>query len=95
MQERRAGSHNHAIEILLKDVVANELLPWIGAHEGVDLGNCDAGNEARDLGYVLDIHDIGDVSTATADIDANPRLARVVFLISVLIAHCFPLESLC
>jgi len=78
MQKWRARGNDHAIEVLLQNVVADQMLTRIGAHEGVNLGYCNAWNQSRRLGHALYINDIGDVPAATADVYADPRLVVVL-----------------
>jgi hypothetical protein len=90
MQKRRARCDNHTVKILLKDVIANQMLARVGADEGMNLGNCDSRNEARSLGHAFHIHNIRDVPAATADVDSDPRLLVVHFPIIVWITHSLP-----
>jgi hypothetical protein len=77
MQKRRARRDHHTIQILLQDVVADQVLARIGAHKRVNLGGSDPWNQTHALCHPLHIHHIGDVSAATADVDADPWLSRM------------------
>ncbi|OPY51508.1 MAG: hypothetical protein A4E49_02224 [Methanosaeta sp. PtaU1.Bin112] len=70
MQSRRAGGHNHAIELEFGDILLDLLLADVGAGE---LQIASYGHIGKLLGkapQVIHVEDAGDVQAAVTDVDS-------------------------
>jgi len=77
----RLGSSgdDDAVEVQLLDLLFDHGLARIGTRKHVGRRDHDARNAADFLRHALDVHHVGDVPTAVADEDADPRLSRSAF----------------
>ena len=71
MQVRGAGGNDDAVEVVLLDVVADQVLAGVGAHVLVVAGDDHVDQAGGVLGDFLAVHDSGDVGAAVADVDAD------------------------
>ena len=70
MELRRTGGDDHAVELLLLDVLHHLLLRGVGAGEERRLRDRDAELLLDRLADLVDVDVVGDVAAAVADIDA-------------------------
>ncbi len=73
MHVRRAGGHDHPVELLLLDGLLDGGLPGLGARVHDVLGVDDVLEGERPLGDILDVDGGGDVAAAMADEDPDPH----------------------
>ncbi|OPZ85249.1 MAG: hypothetical protein BWY76_01490 [bacterium ADurb.Bin429] len=78
VHQRRAGRHHDAVQPVLADILLDELLPGVGAHEFVIARHDDAGERCRELRHVRHVHFAGDVDAAMANI--HPDADRVTLV---------------
>ena len=76
MQFGRARCHDQAVEVLVLDRLDDVLLGAVGAREQRRLGNHDVRLVFERLLDLRDVHDVGDVAAAVADVDADAPLAH-------------------
>ena len=82
MQVRGTGSHNHAGQLLLLDILLDQFLAEAGAHELVVACNHDAFMRQVIAGPLADLAYIdhsGDIGAAVTDIHTNAFLGFLLF----------------
>lgn len=78
MEGRRTRGNNHAIQPQLLDLLLDQPLTRVGAHEHLSRGKDHAGELADLVGHPLDIDDVRDVPATVTDEHPDPGAVLMV-----------------
>jgi hypothetical protein len=88
MESGRTSGYHDAIDTLVPNVIDDQVLPRIGAHEDEVLRSDNVGIETGDGGHRLHIHDVRNVPAAVTDVDADLGLLAHAVLADLVLRKC-------